>query len=98
MRATSTSTARRDRCAAARAISISVRRSFGCSNFYPRSRAECCARPLDGIWGEAAKIDERTVSVHVGRLRKRLSGENERDPIRTVRGTGYTLDETFGKR
>ncbi len=36
-------------------------------------------------------------SVHVGRLRKALSRGRERDPIRTVRGTGYAFDETFGK-
>ena len=53
---------------------------------------------LDGIWGQAAEIDESTVSALVGRLRKRLSRESERDPIRTVRGTGYAFDETFGKR
>jgi two-component system phosphate regulon response regulator PhoB len=53
---------------------------------------------LDGIWGQAAEIDERTISVHVGRLRKRLSRESERDPIRTVRGIGYAFDGTFGER
>jgi two-component system phosphate regulon response regulator PhoB len=52
---------------------------------------------LDGIWGYAAEIDERTVDVHVGRLRKRLSKGRERDPIRTVRNVGYAFDETFGK-
>jgi two-component system phosphate regulon response regulator PhoB len=56
------------------------------------------AQLLDGIWGQATEIDERTVSVHVGRLRRRLSTEGERDPIRTVRGIGYAFDETFGKR
>jgi two-component system, OmpR family, phosphate regulon response regulator PhoB len=35
--------------------------------------------------------------VHIGRLRKRLSKGRERDPIRTVRGAGYTFDESFGK-
>jgi two-component system phosphate regulon response regulator PhoB len=50
------------------------------------------------VLGRAPEIDERTVSVDVGRLRKRLSGESERDPIRTVHGTGYAFDETFGKR
>jgi two-component system, OmpR family, phosphate regulon response regulator PhoB len=49
------------------------------------------------VWGQAAEIDERTVDVHVGRLRKALSRGRERDPIRTVRGTGYAFDETFGK-
>ena len=52
---------------------------------------------LDGVWGLSVEIDERTVDVHVGRLRKALSRGRERDPIRTVRGTGYSFDETFGK-
>jgi two-component system phosphate regulon response regulator PhoB len=55
------------------------------------------AQLLDGVWGQTAEIDERTVDVHVGRLRKALSRGRERDPIRTVRGTGYAFDETFGK-
>ena len=55
------------------------------------------AQLLDAVWGHAAEIDERTVDVHVGRLRKALSRGRERDPIRTVRGTGYAFDETFGR-
>ena len=55
------------------------------------------ARLLDAVWGMAAEIDERTVDVHVGRLRKALSRGRERDPIRTVRGAGYSFDETFGR-
>lgn len=55
------------------------------------------ARLLDTVWGMAAEIDERTVDVHIGRLRKALSRGRERDPIRTVRGAGYSFDETFGR-
>lgn len=55
------------------------------------------AQLLDGVWGMAVEIDERTVDVHVGRLRKALSRGRERDPLRTVRGAGYSFDETFGK-
>jgi two-component system phosphate regulon response regulator PhoB len=55
------------------------------------------AQLLDGVWGLSSDIDERTVDVHVGRLRKALSRGKERDPIRTVRGAGYAFDETFGK-
>lgn len=55
------------------------------------------AQLLDSIWGLSAEIDERTVDVHIGRLRKALSRGSERDPIRTVRGAGYAFDETFGK-
>ena len=55
------------------------------------------AQLLDLVWGRSAEIDERTVDVHIGRLRKRLSKGRERDPIRTVRGTGYAVDESFGR-
>jgi two-component system phosphate regulon response regulator PhoB len=56
------------------------------------------AQLLDSVWGLSAEIDERTVDVHVGRLRKALSQHGETDPIRTVRGAGYAFDETFGSR
>ena len=52
---------------------------------------------LDGVWGSDVYIDERTVDVHVGRLRKALNRGHEADPIRTVRGAGYALDDRFGK-
>jgi two-component system phosphate regulon response regulator PhoB len=55
------------------------------------------AQLLDNVWGLSADIDERTVDVHVGRLRKALSADGKADPIRTVRGAGYSFDETFGK-
>jgi two-component system phosphate regulon response regulator PhoB len=47
---------------------------------------------LDAVWGRDGDIDERTVDVHVGRLRKALIRGNEADPIRTVRGAGYVLE------
>jgi two-component system phosphate regulon response regulator PhoB len=51
---------------------------------------------LDGVWGNSVYIDERTVDVHVGRLRKALIRGGQADPIRTVRGSGYALDEQLG--
>ena len=51
---------------------------------------------LDGVWGRDAFVDERTVDVHVGRLRKALIRGKERDPIRTVRGAGYVFGERGG--
>ncbi len=53
---------------------------------------------LDSVWGMDAEIDERTVDVHVGRLRKAINKPRERDPIRTVRGAGYSFDENFARR
>ena len=52
---------------------------------------------LDGVWGSDIYIDERTVDVHVGRLRKAINRGHAADPIRTVRGSGYALDDRFGK-
>jgi two-component system, OmpR family, phosphate regulon response regulator PhoB len=50
---------------------------------------------LDGVWGRDVYIDERTVDVHVGRLRKAISRPRSPDPIRTIRGAGYAFDETY---
>jgi two-component system, OmpR family, phosphate regulon response regulator PhoB len=52
---------------------------------------------LNGVWGRDIYIDERTVDVHVGRLRRALNRGRSTDPIRTVRGGGYAFDERFGK-
>lgn len=52
---------------------------------------------LDGVWGHDVYIDERTVDVHVGRLRKAINRPRSPDPIRTVRGAGYAFDETFAR-
>jgi two-component system phosphate regulon response regulator PhoB len=52
---------------------------------------------LDSVWGHDVYIDERTVDVHVGRLRRALNLPNQPDPIRTVRGSGYSFDETFAR-
>jgi two-component system, OmpR family, phosphate regulon response regulator PhoB len=52
---------------------------------------------LDQVWGRDVYIDERTVDVHVGRLRKALNRGRMPDPIRTVRGAGYALNDRFGK-
>jgi len=47
---------------------------------------------LDRVWGLDCDVDFRTVDVHIGRLRKALKQADQPDPIRTVRGTGYSLD------
>ena len=46
---------------------------------------------LDRIWGRDVYVGTRTVDVHIGRLRKELSRNGGADPIRTVRGVGYSL-------
>ncbi len=48
---------------------------------------------LDNVWGETIYIDERTVDVHIGRLRKAVNIGNMPDVIRTIRGAGYAIEE-----
>lgn len=47
---------------------------------------------LDAVWGTGSEIEERTVDVHIRRLRKAIAVENIPDPIRTVRSAGYALE------
>ena len=47
------------------------------------------AQLLDRVWGANVYVEERTVDVHVRRLRKALSGTTADKYIQTVRGTGY---------
>ncbi|MDV7270439.1 phosphate regulon transcriptional regulator PhoB [Thioclava sp. A2] len=46
---------------------------------------------LDRVWGRDLYVETRTIDVHVGRLRKALMVHGGEDPIRTVRGAGYSL-------
>ena len=48
---------------------------------------------LDRVWGHDIYVEERTVDVHIRRLRKALDGNDGQNLIRTVRGGGYSLDE-----
>ncbi|MBE58419.1 MAG: phosphate regulon transcriptional regulatory protein PhoB [Gammaproteobacteria bacterium] len=51
-------------------------------------RAFSRAQLLDRVWGGDVYVEERTVDVHIRRLRKAL-GLNLESTIQTVRGTGY---------
>ena len=70
---------------------------FRLMEFFMQSPGRVFSREqlLDGVWGRDIYVDERTVDVHVGRLRKAINRGRQRDPIRTVRGAGYALDENF---
>lgn len=50
------------------------------------------ANLLDLVWGTNIYVDERTVDVHVGRLRKALNSKGKTNVIRTIRSAGYSLD------
>lgn len=52
-------------------------------------RAYTRAQLLDHVWGGNVYIDERTVDVHIRRLRKVLEPSQHDALIQTVRGTGY---------
>jgi two-component system phosphate regulon response regulator PhoB len=52
---------------------------------------------LERVWGPCVDITDRAVDVHIGRLRQALSTGRERDPIVSVRGAGYSFDESLYK-
>jgi two-component system phosphate regulon response regulator PhoB len=54
-------------------------------------RVHSRAQLLDRVWGDHVFIEERTVDVHVKRLRESLSGVNCQQMIETVRGAGYRM-------
>ena len=47
---------------------------------------------MERVWEHDLDIDQRTVDVHIGRLRKAMRQDNKADPIRTVRSAGYALE------
>ena len=51
---------------------------------------------IDRIGKDSGEIDERTVDVWVGRLRRALAAHGVPDPLRTVRSLGYVLDSLPG--
>lgn len=54
-----------------------------------QERAYTRGQLLDHVWGGNVYVEERTVDVHIRRLRKALSIDRHEDLVQTVRGTGY---------
>jgi two-component system, OmpR family, phosphate regulon response regulator PhoB len=46
---------------------------------------------IDGVWGLNSDIDERTVDVHIRRLRKAINRPGDTSLIDTIRSAGYVL-------
>ncbi|RZT98050.1 phosphate regulon transcriptional regulator PhoB [Rivibacter subsaxonicus] len=59
-------------------------------------RVHSRAQLLDRVWGDHVFIEERTVDVHVKRLREALSPSGCSSMIETVRGAGYRLTQQAG--
>jgi len=56
-----------------------------------KNRVYSRAQLLDSVWGQQMVLEERTVDVHIRRLRKALSIAAADNQIQTVRGSGYRL-------
>jgi len=56
-------------------------------------RVHSRAQLLDRVWGDHVFIEERTVDVHVKRLREALQPVQRAQLIETVRGAGYRLTQ-----
>ena len=66
---------------------------FKLLNFFMRNPDRVFSRNqiLDKIWGNKSDIDDRTVDVHIKRLRDTLKHTRQHTLIKTVRGLGYRL-------
>ena len=64
---------------------------FKLMNFFMTHQDNVYSRTqlLDQVWGRSAYIEERTVDVHIRRLRKILKQHGKDELIQTVRGFGY---------
>ena len=47
------------------------------------------AQLLDSVWGQTVFVEERTVDVHIMRLRKTLKAYGVDSMLKTIRGSGY---------
>jgi len=56
-------------------------------------RAYSRSQLLDHVWGDTVYIEERTVDVHIRRLRKALEPSKHENLVQTVRGVGYRFSE-----
>ena len=55
-------------------------------------RVHSRAQLIDAVWGMDSDIDERTVDVHVRRLRQAVDRPGTDSVIRTVRAAGYAIE------
>ena len=46
----------------------------------------------DNVWGYNFETNSKSLDVYIGYLRRKLNAPDEVDPIRTVRGVGYSLE------
>jgi two-component system, OmpR family, phosphate regulon response regulator PhoB len=61
-------------------------------------RVHTRAQLLDRVWGDHVFIEERTVDVHIKRLREALAPAGCATLIETVRGVGYRLSDASGRQ
>lgn len=56
------------------------------------------AQLLDKVWGDHVFVEERTVDVHIRRLRKALEPSGHDAHIETIRGAGYRFAAVLPER
>jgi two-component system, OmpR family, phosphate regulon response regulator PhoB len=61
-----------------------------------QERAYTRSQLLDHVWGGNVYVEERTVDVHIRRLRKALTIDQHENLVQTVRGTGYRFSTKVG--
>jgi two-component system phosphate regulon response regulator PhoB len=62
-----------------------------------KERVHTRAQLLDRVWGDHVFIEDRTVDVHIRRLRKILEAVGKENLVQTVRGTGYRFSVEYSE-
>ena len=62
-----------------------------------KERVHTRSQLLDRVWGDHVFIEDRTVDVHIRRLRKILEAVDKENLVQTVRGTGYRFSVECNK-
>lgn len=55
----------------------------------PEMFLHCRVELFDAVWGERGDRSSNTLTVHLGRIRRRLEGPHAEEWIRSIRGFGY---------
>lgn len=62
-----------------------------------KERVHTRSQLLDRVWGDHVFIEDRTVDVHIRRLRKILEAVGKENLVQTVRGTGYRFSVEYNE-
>lgn len=70
-------------------------REFSLLEYLVRNKGRIVTREelLSHVWDQSFDPSSNVIEVHITNLKKKISGESEREIIKTIRGSGYRVDD-----